>query len=44
MHVNAASEWAAARAYSWYVVGLVCALYVLSYLDRLILGLLVQRL
>ncbi len=28
--------------YSWYVVGLVCALYVLSYLDRLILGLLVQ--
>lgn len=30
------------RGYGWYVVGLVCALYVLSYLDRLILGLLVQ--
>lgn len=30
------------RGYSWYVVGLVCALYILSYLDRLILGLLVQ--
>ena len=33
---------AATRGYAWYVVGLVCALYVLSYLDRLILGLLVQ--
>lgn len=33
---------APSRGYGWYVVGLVCALYVLSYLDRLILGLLVQ--
>ncbi|MEZ5897750.1 MAG: MFS transporter [Parvularculaceae bacterium] len=30
------------RGCSWYVVALVCAIYVISYLDRLILGLLVQ--
>lgn len=43
MRVHIATEKpAVTRGYAWYVVGLVCALYVLSYLDRLILGLLVQ--
>ncbi|MBI2260601.1 MAG: MFS transporter [Caulobacterales bacterium] len=39
--MNATAD-AKRQGYGWYVVGLVCALYILSYLDRLILGLLVQ--